>query len=93
MCDTNTQNTCKQMCAYWKDERFQSLLKNNKENLDQKLISEIDKLILKIESYDFIVCQQNVVLLNYIYDDLLKSDFSEINQYLAEIKKNISSLA
>lgn len=92
MCDVNTENTYKQMHAYWKNEHLQSLLKNNTENLDQKLILEIDKLILKIQSYDFIVCQQNVVLLNYIYDDLMKGDFSEISQHLTEIKKNLSNL-
>lgn len=69
------------------------MLKNNKGNLDQKLISEMDSLIRKIESSNFVVCQQNIVLLNYIYDDLQKGDFSEINQFFQEIKKNMSNLA
>lgn len=93
MCDVNTQNICKQMHVYWRNEHFQTLLKNNKGNLDQKVISEINSFIRKIESSNFVVCQQNVVLLNYIYDDLQKEDFSEINQFLREIKKNMSSLA
>lgn len=93
MCDVNPQNICKQMHVYWKNEHFQTLLKNNKGNLDRKVISEINSLIRKIESSNFVVCQQNVVLLNYIYDDLQKGDFSEINQFLQEIKKNMSSLA
>ncbi|MCK9006234.1 hypothetical protein BVZ87_00018 [Haemophilus influenzae] len=93
MCDVNTQDICKQMHVYWKNEHFQTLLKNNKGNLDQKLISEMDSLIRKIESSTFVVCQQNIVLLNYIYDDLQKGDFSEINQFLQEIKKNMSNLA
>ncbi len=53
----------------------------------------MDSLIRKIESSNFVVCQQNIVLLNYIYDDLQKGDFSEINQFFQEIKKNMSNLA
>ena len=45
------------------------------------------------KSSNFVVCQQNVVLLNYIYNDLQKGDFSEINQFFQEIKKNMSNLA
>ena len=49
MCDVNPQNICKQMHVYWKNEHFQTLLKNNKGNLDQKVISEINRFLQEIK--------------------------------------------
>ena len=71
---------------------FQNLLKSHKNFLDTKLISEIDKLILKINIDDFINQQQAIVLLNYIYSDLKDNNLSEIDKSFLELKEYLSKL-
>lgn len=50
----NNQTMISQILSSWKNQDFQNLLKSHKNFLDTKLISEIDKLILKINIDDFI---------------------------------------
>ena len=88
----NNQTMISQILSSWKNQDFQNLLELNRNSLDTKLISEIDKLISKINIDDFINCQQSTVLLNYIYSDLKDNDLSEIDKYLLELKEYLSKL-
>ena len=88
----NNQTMISQIYSSWKNPDFQNLLKLYKNALDVKLISEIDKLILKINIDDFINQQQTIVLLNYIYSDLKDNDLSEIDKYFLELKEYLSKL-
>lgn len=88
----NNKTMLSQILDSWNDQDFQNLLELNKNALDDKLISEIDNLIPKINIDDFINQQQTMVLLNYIYSDLKDNNLSEIDKYLLELKENLSKL-
>ncbi|EIJ68444.1 hypothetical protein E5Q53_04080 [Haemophilus parahaemolyticus] len=88
----NNQTMISQILSSWKNQDFQNLLKSHKNFLDTKLISEIDKLILKINIDDFINQQQAIVLLNYIYSDLKDNNLSEIDKSFLELKEYLSKL-
>lgn len=93
--DDNTQKMFSQLSKSWEDSDFQSILELNKENLDNNLVLEIDKLIKiikSIEAHNFTHIQQAIVLLNYIYSDLKNGDLSEVNANFLKIKQHILNL-